>query len=109
MLDRRRSPRKAQDENVHRAANGDACSISDLLAGAAPHHRPLPAIPAIDASSIVCDPGIVWTRPGDRPRTSQQVEAHNEIGKPFKWSKTADEILAKVQRFGQRTQQAHRP
>jgi len=37
------------------------------------------------------------------------VDAHNEIGKPFKWSKTADEILAKVQRFGQRTQQAHRP
>src|SRR5713226_2847381 len=38
----------------------------------------------------------------------EYVEVHNEIGKPFKWSKTADEILAKVQRFGQRTQQAHR-
>jgi transposase len=37
------------------------------------------------------------------------VEAHNEVGKPFKWTKTADEILAKVQRFGQRIQQAHRP
>src|SRR6266849_1147415 len=39
----------------------------------------------------------------------EYVEEHNEIGKPFKWSKTADEILAKVQRFGQRTLQAHRP
>jgi len=39
----------------------------------------------------------------------EYVEVHNEIGKPFKWSKTADEILAKVQRFGQRTLQAHRP
>jgi hypothetical protein len=38
----------------------------------------------------------------------QYVEAHNDLGKPFKWSKTADEILPKVQRFGQRTQQAHR-
>jgi transposase len=36
------------------------------------------------------------------------VEAHNELGKPFKWTKTADEILAKVQRFGLRTLQAHR-
>ena len=35
------------------------------------------------------------------------VEAHNEVGKPFTWSKSADEILDKVQRFGQRTQQAH--
>jgi transposase len=38
----------------------------------------------------------------------EYIEAHNELGKPFKWSKSADEILAKVQRFGQRAQQAHR-
>lgn len=35
------------------------------------------------------------------------VEAHNEEGKPFKWTKTADEILEKVRRFGLRTQQVH--
>jgi transposase len=37
------------------------------------------------------------------------VESHNVLGKPFKWTKTADEILAKVQRFATRTLQAHRP
>jgi transposase len=36
------------------------------------------------------------------------VEAHNERGKPFKWTKTADEILEKLRRFGLRKQQAHR-
>jgi transposase len=35
------------------------------------------------------------------------VDAHNENGKPFKWTKTADEILEKMRRFGIRTQQAH--
>lgn len=35
------------------------------------------------------------------------VEAHNEQGKPFKWTKTADEILAKMRRFGLRTQKVH--
>jgi transposase len=35
------------------------------------------------------------------------VAAHNEEGKPFTWTKTADEILASVKRFGQRTVQAH--
>jgi len=35
------------------------------------------------------------------------VEAHNEKGKPFKWIKTADEILDKMRRFGLRTQQVH--
>jgi transposase len=35
------------------------------------------------------------------------VEAHNEEGKPFKWTKTADDILEKVRRFGLRTQQVH--
>lgn len=35
------------------------------------------------------------------------VDTHNEEGKPFKWTKTADEILDKVRRFGLRTQKAH--
>ena len=35
------------------------------------------------------------------------VEAHNEKGKPFKWTKTADEIIDKMRRFGLRTQQVH--
>lgn len=37
----------------------------------------------------------------------QYVDAHNEQGKPFKWTKTADEILEKMRRFGIRTQQVH--
>jgi transposase len=35
------------------------------------------------------------------------VKAHNENGRPFKWTKTADEILEKMRRFGLRTLQAH--
>jgi transposase len=35
------------------------------------------------------------------------VEAHNGKGKPFTWTKTADEILDKMRRFGLRTQQVH--
>jgi len=35
------------------------------------------------------------------------VEAHNENGKPFRWTKTADEILDKMRRFGIRTLQVH--
>lgn len=35
------------------------------------------------------------------------VEAHNEEGKPFKWTKTADDILEKMRRFGQRTLTVH--
>ena len=35
------------------------------------------------------------------------VAAHNENGKPFRWTKTADEILDKMRRFGLRTQQVH--
>jgi hypothetical protein len=35
------------------------------------------------------------------------IPAHNEKGKPFKWTKTADEILDKMRRFGLRTQQVH--
>lgn len=37
----------------------------------------------------------------------EYVEAHNEKGKPFTWTKTADEILDKVMEFGNRTQQVH--
>jgi transposase len=35
------------------------------------------------------------------------VAAHNENGKPFRWTKTADEILDKLRRFGVRTLQVH--
>jgi transposase/transposase-like protein len=35
------------------------------------------------------------------------VDAHNERGTPFKWIKTADEILEKMRRFGLRVQQVH--
>jgi transposase/transposase-like protein len=35
------------------------------------------------------------------------VQAHNENGKPFRWTKTADEILDKMRRFGLRTQMLH--
>jgi putative transposase len=35
------------------------------------------------------------------------VAAHNENGKPFRWTKTADEILDKMRRFGLRTLQVH--
>jgi transposase len=37
----------------------------------------------------------------------EYVDAHNEQGKPFRWTKTADEILDKMRRFGIRTQQVH--
>lgn len=37
----------------------------------------------------------------------EYIEAHNEAGKPFKWTKTADQILESVKRFGQRTLQVH--
>lgn len=35
------------------------------------------------------------------------VAAHNENGKPFQWTKTADDILDKLRRFGVRTLQVH--
>jgi transposase len=37
----------------------------------------------------------------------EYIEAHNEEGKPFIWTKTADQILDNVKRFGQRTLQVH--
>jgi len=33
----------------------------------------------------------------------EYIKVHNEKGKPFRWAKTADEILDKVKRFGERT------
>lgn len=35
------------------------------------------------------------------------VDTHNERGKPFRWTKTADAILDNMRRFGLRTQQVH--
>jgi hypothetical protein len=35
------------------------------------------------------------------------IEASNTAGKPFVWTKTADEILASMARFAQRTLQVH--
>jgi transposase len=35
------------------------------------------------------------------------VAAHNDKSRPFKWTKTADDILDKMRRFGLRTQQVH--
>lgn len=43
-----------------------------------------------------------------RRAITEYVEAHNESAKPFTWTKTADEILEKLRRFGLRKQQAHR-
>jgi len=37
----------------------------------------------------------------------EYIEAHNDEGKPFKWTKTADEILDKIKRFGERTIRVH--
>jgi transposase len=37
----------------------------------------------------------------------EYIETHNEAGKPFKWTKTADQILESVERFCQRTLQVH--
>lgn len=45
--------------------------------------------------------------PALRQAILEYVETHNEAGKPFKWTKTADEILESVKRFGQRTLQVH--
>ena len=35
------------------------------------------------------------------------VDAHNDRGTPFRWVKTADEILDSMRRFGLRVQQVH--
>lgn len=38
----------------------------------------------------------------------EYLEAHNEAPKPFRWTKSADEILAAIARFATRTLEAHR-
>jgi hypothetical protein len=35
------------------------------------------------------------------------IDASNTAGKPFVWTKTADQILASITRFAQRTLQVH--
>ncbi len=35
------------------------------------------------------------------------IDAHNDEPKPFRWTKTADEILTSLARFGRRTLSAH--
>jgi putative transposase len=35
------------------------------------------------------------------------VDVHNERGTPFRWLKTADQILDSMRRFGLRVQQVH--
>jgi transposase len=42
-----------------------------------------------------------------RKAITEYIASHNENGKPFTWTKSANEILEKVRRFGLRTQQAH--
>ena len=37
----------------------------------------------------------------------EYIDVHNDEGKPFRWTKTADEILDKVLEFGQRTLKVH--
>src|SRR4051794_52983 len=39
----------------------------------------------------------------------QYIDVHNEDPKPFVWTRTADEILASIARFAQRTQKAAQP
>lgn len=51
--------------------------------------------------------GSHTSEPALRNAIHEYVEAHNEDGKPFIWTKTADEILEKLKRFGQRTVQVH--
>ena len=47
--------------------------------------------------------------PALRRALHDYVDAHNDDGKPFKWTKSADQILENVKRFGQRTMQVHGP
>jgi transposase len=39
----------------------------------------------------------------------EYIDVHNEDPTPFVWSKTADQILASIARYGQRTLTAHPP
>lgn len=51
--------------------------------------------------------GSFTSVPDLRKAIDEYVEAHNQDGKPFRWKKTADEILDSVKRFGLRTTQVH--
>jgi transposase len=51
--------------------------------------------------------GSHTTIPQLRQAILEYVEAHNEEGKPFVWTKTAEEILDKVREFGERTVKVH--
>jgi transposase len=42
-----------------------------------------------------------------RQAIREYVEAHNEAPKPFKWTKTADQILDRIREFGSRTLRIH--
>jgi transposase len=39
----------------------------------------------------------------------EYIDVHNEAPKPFVWTRTADEILASIARFAQRTQKTRQP
>ena len=43
-----------------------------------------------------------------RAAITEYLDAHNEDPKPFKWTKSADEILESIARFATRTLTAHR-
>lgn len=51
--------------------------------------------------------GTFTSVPALRKAIYEYIEVHNEEYGPFKWTKTADEILDSVKRFGQRTLQLH--
>ena len=51
--------------------------------------------------------GSFTSIPGLRKAIYKYIEAHNEAREPFKWTKTADEILDNAKRFGQRTLKVH--
>lgn len=42
-----------------------------------------------------------------RTAIREYIDVHNDEGKPFVWTKTADEILDKVREFGERTLKVH--
>jgi transposase len=51
--------------------------------------------------------GSFTSIPKLRAAILEYVESHNRQNKPFRWTKTADDILDKMKRFALRTQQVH--
>lgn len=51
--------------------------------------------------------GSFTSIPQLRHAIREYIDAHNEDCRPFKWTKTADEILDKVREFGERTLAVH--